>query len=101
MNLQTIKSIQGKDEYVLLPIEIYRKLHTQIESLLDDDYLDFALTDYVNNPIALARIKTEITQEQLAKQMNVTQAYISKIEAQARVSEKTLLKFAKVLDILK
>lgn len=44
------------------------------------DYVTFDLADYADNPIALARIKADITQEGLAKRMKVTQAYISKIE---------------------
>jgi ribosome-binding protein aMBF1 (putative translation factor) len=57
-----------------------------------NDYLPFNPTDYVDNPIALARIKAGITQEELAKRMNVTQAYISKIEAQDKVTAKMLQK---------
>jgi hypothetical protein len=34
MTLQKIKSIQGKDEYVLLPIAVYRALIDQIEKEL-------------------------------------------------------------------
>jgi transcriptional regulator with XRE-family HTH domain len=57
-----------------------------------DDYVAFNPADYVDNPIALARIKAGITQTQLAKRMQVTQAYISKIEAQQSVTLKLLHK---------
>ncbi len=101
MTLQKIKSLDGKDEYVLLPIAVFRALRGQIEQRLagrsaaqskDDDYAPFVLEDYVDNPVALARIKAKITQAELSRRMDVSQAYVSKIEAQAQVSSKTLAK---------
>ena len=65
MTLQKIKSPNGKDEYVLLPIAVYRALREQIEHKLvsrkvgrskNDDYVPFVLEDYVDNPVARARI---------------------------------------------
>ncbi|MGP1609441.1 MAG: helix-turn-helix domain-containing protein, partial [Burkholderiales bacterium] len=47
---------------------------------------------YVDNPVALARIKAKITQAELARRMEVSQAYISKIEAQVKVGSKVLTK---------
>lgn len=32
--LQTIKSVQGKPEYVLLPISVYEQLHEVINTVL-------------------------------------------------------------------
>ncbi len=60
-----------------------------------DDYLPFDVADYVDNPIALARIEAAVTQEELAKRANVTQAYISKVEAQEKVTA-TLLRKVKI-----
>lgn len=102
MNLQVIQSIDGKDEYVLLPISIYNSLHDQINERMKkikskNDYVTFDPADYVDNPIALARIKAGITQEELAHRMQVTQAYISKIETQDKVTTKMLLKVKKAL----
>jgi DNA-binding XRE family transcriptional regulator len=90
MSLQIIKSIDGKDEYVLLPVFVYNKLHEEIEEELRHDYVLFDPADYVDNPVALARIKANITQEKLAQHMGVTQAYISKIEQQRKVTLKVL-----------
>jgi ribosome-binding protein aMBF1 (putative translation factor) len=99
MTLQTIKSIDGKDEYVLLPMSVYRALKDEIEDELagieattddDNEYIPFVLADYVDNPIALARIKAHITQTELAERMGVTQAYISKIERQKKVTPKLM-----------
>ena len=97
MTLQIIKSIDGKAEYILLPINVYNALRDEIEKALkkkysSEDYVPFELTDYVDNPVALARINAGITQETLAKRMNVTQAYISKLEAQSKVTAKVLKK---------
>ncbi|MBI4388726.1 MAG: helix-turn-helix transcriptional regulator [Nitrospinae bacterium] len=98
MTLQKIKSLNGKDEYVLLPVSVYRVLRKEIEGELaglkagEDDYEPFAVEDYVDSPVALARIKARVTQEELARRMKVSQAYISKIEGQAKVTPKVLMK---------
>ncbi len=89
MSLQVIKSVEGKDEYVLLPVAVYRALHGEIETKLKkleqkNEYVSFDPADYIDNPIALARIKARLTQEELAKLLNVSQAYISKIEKQKK-----------------
>ncbi|MBI5427720.1 MAG: helix-turn-helix transcriptional regulator [Nitrospinae bacterium] len=104
MTLQKIKSLNGKDEYVLLPVSIYRVLRKEIEGELaglkagEDDYEPFAVEDYVDNPVALARIKARATQEELARRMKVSQAYISKIEGQANVTPKVLMKVKTALE---
>jgi DNA-binding XRE family transcriptional regulator len=97
MSLQIIKSIEGRAEYVLLPVNVYKALRVEIDQALKKkynarDYVPFEISDYVDNPIALARINAEMTQEELAKYMNVTQAYISKLENQDKVSAKVLKK---------
>ena len=106
MTLQIIKSIDGKAEYVLLPVNIYNTLRSEIEDALkkkynNKDYVPFELTDYVDNPVALARINAGITQETLAKRMDVTQAYISKLEAQSKVTAKVLKKVKAAIEISK
>ncbi len=97
MTLQKIKSIQGKDEYVLLPIAVYRALKDQIEKELaaseanqDEAYEPFVLEDYIDNPVALARVKAGITQEQLAQRLGVSQAYVSQLERRTAVTNKML-----------
>jgi DNA-binding XRE family transcriptional regulator len=97
MNLQTIKSMDGKVEYVLLPVAAYHALRRQITDQLkhsqeNEDYEVFDPSDYIDNPVALARIQAGITQEELAKLMDVTQAYISKIENQPKVTPKIMQK---------
>lgn len=104
MNLQKIKSLKGKDEYVLLPVAVYKALKDEIDNELahkgkssDDEFVPFVLEDYVDNPVALARMKAHLTQEQLAERLGVSQAYVSKIERQDKVTAKLLERVRKVL----
>ena len=103
MNLQTIKSIDGKVEYVLLPITAYNALSHELTEQLkhfhdDGEYELFDPVDYIDNPVAFARIDAGITQEELAKRMNVTQAYVSKLENQSKPSLKFMKKVHLALD---
>lgn len=102
MNLQTIKSMDGKVEYVLLPIAAYQALRHQITKQLkqaneDQEYEVFDPADYIDNPVALARIQAGMTQEELAKLMRVTQAYVSKIENQEKITAKMMQKVTKAI----
>jgi len=63
-----------------------------------NDYVLFELTDYVDNPVALARINADITQEELSKRIDVTQAYINKLEAQSKVTGKVLKKIKAAIE---
>jgi DNA-binding XRE family transcriptional regulator len=95
MSLQVIKSIDGKDEYVLLPIAVYHALRDQITARIGkftNKNVSFEPENYIDNPVALARIKAGLTQEELAQRMNVSQAYVSKVESQQTVTAKILLK---------
>jgi ribosome-binding protein aMBF1 (putative translation factor) len=104
MSLQRIKSLSGKDEYILLPVAIYKVLKDEIDSelahrrkVIDSDYVPFVLEDYVDNPIALARMKANLTQEQLAERLGVSQAYVSKIERQESVTPALLDRATKAI----
>jgi len=106
MRLQTIKSADGKDEYVLLPVAVYRALKGEIEDKLAhrspkrkaaDEYVPFVLEDYVDNPVALARMKAHLTQQELAERLGVSQAYISKIERQDKVTPALLERVVKAI----
>jgi DNA-binding XRE family transcriptional regulator len=104
---QVINSVEGTPEYVLIPVAVYQRLRKEIEREIsglneggsDRDYLPFLPEDYISNPIALARIKVRMTQAELARRMGVSQAYVSKIEAQARVSAKLLEKVRLALQV--
>jgi len=102
MKLQTIQSLDGKDEYVLVPMSVYGVLKETIDSELaaqsgGDDYVPFVLEDYVDNPVALVRIKAGLSQSELAQRLNVSQGYISKVERQERVTAKLLSKVERAL----
>lgn len=99
MTLQKIKSINGKDEYVLLPVAVYHVLKDKIEDELagyktahdaGKDYVPFVLEDYVDNPVAIARIKAGLTQHALAQRLGVSQAYVSQVERRTDVTAKML-----------
>src|SRR3990167_43948 len=103
MSLQIIKSVDGKDEYVLLPITIYHALREQIalqaeKSRVKYQLVSFEPADFIENPVALARIKAGMTQEELARRMKVSQAYISKIESQEKLTAKMLQKVKLAID---
>lgn len=103
MSIQTIKTADGKD-YVLLPANVYQALKHQIDDKLaetahdEDLYVPFLIEDYVDNPIAQTRIKAGMTQKELASRLGVTQAYISKVEAQDKVTAKLMARVRSVLD---
>ncbi len=97
MSIQIINDVNGNAEYVLLPINTYKKIKPEIDKLTDD-YVDFNIDDYIKNPIALMRIKANLTQEQLANKAEVTQAYISKLESQDKVSDKVIFKFKQLIN---
>lgn len=63
------------EEYVALTINKAKKPKTK-----GDEYVPFLLSDYIKNPIRVARVDAGLTQKELAKRLNVTQGYISKIE---------------------
>jgi len=63
----------------------------------DDEYIPFVVEDYVSNPVSLARIHAAVTQKELARRLGVTQTYISKVEAQGKVTAKLLARVRSVL----
>jgi DNA-binding XRE family transcriptional regulator len=103
--LQTIKSMKGQPEYVLLPIHVYEQLRQPIDSILSkekENYIDFDPRDFIKNPIALRRMSAKLTQAELARQLNVSQAYISKIEQDDyEITPTTLKKIYKAITLLK
>lgn len=91
MKLQIIKAVNGKVAYVLLPVATYRALKDEIEAQLTPGKRGRkpgrkAREAQPNNAAAKARIKAGLTQQQMAQRVGVSQAYISKIERQEKVS---------------
>lgn len=65
------------------------------------NYIDFDPSDFIKNRIALARMKAKITQTSLAKSLNVSQAYISKIENdEYKVTKQLFTKINSVIEKL-
>jgi ribosome-binding protein aMBF1 (putative translation factor) len=106
MNFNTIEALGGQ-RFVLFPADDYARIEKDVQALLRKhvavsrakkmDYEPFVLTDYVRNPVALARINAGVTQVDLAKRLGVSQPYIAKLEAQGRVSKEKLEQVTAVL----
>lgn len=94
MDLQTIKCLNGSDEYVLLPVSVYKRLQAAIDDAMENqqvlDAVDPGPAQRTNNPVTLMRIRAGLKQKELADLLDVSQAYISKIERNETVSERVL-----------
>lgn len=64
----------------------------------NSDYVPFVLEKYVSNPVALARIKATVTQDELADAMGVSLAHVREMEARKKVAA---VEFKAVLSSLK
>ena len=60
-------------------------------------YEPFDPADFVQNPVALARMRAGVKQVELAKRMDVSQAYVSKLEHADTISEKALKRVQEAL----
>ena len=107
MNLQVIKGMDGQDEYVLLPVGVYEALRETIEEALakwdipkgqEEEYDPFDPADFVQNPVALARMRAGVKHVELARRMDVSQAYVSKLEHSESVSESALKRIVDALE---
>jgi predicted transcriptional regulator len=67
------------------------------ETSLRSECVPFDPADYVDNPVALERIKAHTRRAELAEMLGVSQAYISKVENQDSVSPKLLARVREVL----
>lgn len=68
--------MDGKVEHVPLPVVTYHALRHQITEQLkhpqeNEDYQVFAPADYIDNPVALARIHAGITKDVLRRPTSV------------------------------
>lgn len=100
LSVQLIKSLEGKPEYVLIPVAVYHALREAIEDEIagleaaadqSGDYVPLKVSDYIKNPVRAARIEAGLSQAQLATRMGVSQAYVSKVEAQNKVTPKLMV----------
>jgi ribosome-binding protein aMBF1 (putative translation factor) len=75
------------DEYLALTVNKAKKPESS-----EDELVPFVLGDYIKNPIRVARVDIGLTQQELAKRLDVTQGYISKIEGRNFEVSETLMK---------
>jgi len=73
-------------EYVALTVNKLKQPKTK-----DDEYVPFVLSDYIKNPIRVARVEAGFTQAELARRLVVSQGYVSKIESENFKVTSTLL----------
>ena len=77
-NLQIINSVEGKPEYILLPIRVYTILRDAIKQELKSaetksEYVPFDVADYVDNPIGTHdSILSEIMMEKYIAMMEAS-----------------------------
>jgi len=87
-----------KPAFVVIPYDDYLELTNQDKE--QDEFIPFKLDDYIQNPIRVARIQANLSQQELAERLNVTQGYISRIEGRSfKVSDKLMHKIKSVLSI--
>ncbi len=110
--IEAIKSGKGKRVTVNLPTDVKairnktglsQSVFAGLEAWADqeEDYVDFDPADYVDNPVALARIKAQVKQIDLARHMKVTQSYIFKLEHADQVSDEAWQKVKAALQELR
>jgi ribosome-binding protein aMBF1 (putative translation factor) len=88
---------QDKPAFVVIPYADYVELTSSTKSD-DDEYVPFVLSDYIQNPIRVARIEAGLSQAQLAERMGLTQGYVSRIEGRNfKVSDKLMHKVTAAL----
>lgn len=85
-----------KPAFVVIPYDDYLELTNQDKE--EDEFIPFKLDDYIQNPIRVARIQANLSQQELAERLKVTQGYISRIEGRSfKVSDKLMHKIKSVL----
>ena len=75
------------DEYLALTVNKARKPESA-----ESELVPFVLGDYIKNPVRIARVDAGLTQQELAKRLDVTQGYISKIEGRNFEVSEALMK---------
>lgn len=83
--------------FAVIPYADYLKLVGNSNE--ENETVPFLLNDYIQNPIRVARIQANLSQQDLAEKLKVTQGYISRIEGRNfKVSEKLRHKIINALN---
>ena len=87
---------EDKPAFAVIPYADYIKL---VDCTKDDnETVPFILSDYIQNPIRVARIQSNLSQQELAARLNVSQGYISRIESRNfKVSDKLMHKIREIM----
>lgn len=89
--LQILKDLAGRDQFVVIPHSVYERLKERIDSEYEAQRQSMALTSAVEddaqmagtpfrNPVTLMRMRAGLKQKELAEALGITQAYVSKME---------------------
>ncbi|MCB1908135.1 MAG: helix-turn-helix transcriptional regulator [Rhodocyclaceae bacterium] len=93
----------GKPAFAVIPYDEYLALTLNRErqpASEDNELVPFVLSDYIENPIRVARVEAGLTQQELAARLNVTQGYVSKIEGRKfKVTPTLLQRVQRALDM--
>lgn len=100
MKIQVIKE-NDQPKFAVVPWKIFIRFRDEIEDEIlaaeakrvladpvEGELVPFDVARYISNPVKAARIKAELSQEDLAVRMGVSQAYVSKLEKARSVSPK-------------
>lgn len=86
-----------KPAFVVIPYSDYVELTGTAKSE-DDEYVPFVISDYIKNPIRIARIEAGLSQAQFAERLGVTQGYVSRIEGRNfKATDKLMIKVNQAL----
>ncbi len=92
MKLQTIRSINGADEYILVPAKVYKRLDVNTRRAItrasrrvnaNDQYHVFNPAEYVDQPVVLARLRAGVSQIDLAARLGVGLSVLKRVEAKS------------------
>ncbi len=95
--IQTIKDINGKPAFVVLPYDVYLRRFAGEEALIPHEVVS-ATVDGAT-PMKAWREHLRLTQSQIAKRLKITQAAYAQMEGAAHPRKTTLERVARAMRI--